>query len=295
MKRGPLCVLGCYVLWGCLPAFWKLISHLNSLYVLGCRIVWAMVFTGAALALRGHLAAPTRAALSVRRERRLLIAASCAITVNWGVYIWAAGHGHLLDSSLAYYLNPILAILLGALVFGERLNKLQWLSVAVAAAGILAAAVRYRQIPWIALVVGGSFALYGAIKKKVEAEAAVSTFVETLLMTPVSLAALIWLERQGNGAVGVLHGWQWLLLPAAGIVTTVPLILFSAGMKTTPMSLAGILMYINPTLQLLLSVWLYGEEFTETHAILFCFVWCALGLYVLSDHLERRKEKRVCE
>lgn len=292
MKRGPLCVLGCYLLWGSLPAFWKLLNHLNSLYVLGNRIVWAMVFTGLFLALRGRLTAPVRAAFRDRKERLRLIAAGCVITVNWGVYIWAAGHGHMLDSSLAYYMNPILAVLLGTLIFRERLTRLQWLSVAVAFTGIVITVVRYQQVPWIALIVGGSFAVYGAIKKKVEAEAAVSTFVETLVMTPAFLLVIVWLDRQGEGAAGMLRGWQWLLLPAAGIVTTVPLILFSAGMKTTSMTLAGILMYINPTMQLLLSVWLYGEKFTATHAILFCFVWCALGLYMLSDVLERRRQRK---
>lgn len=291
MKRGPLCVLGCYVLWGSLPAFWKLLNHLNSLYVLGNRIVWAMIFTGLFLAVRGRLKTPVQAAFGNKRELVRLIAASCAITLNWGVYIWAAGHGHMLDSSLAYYLNPILTVLLGMLVFHERLSGLQWLAVAVAFSGIVIAVIRYQRIPGVALIVGGSFAVYGAIKKTVKSEAAVSTFVETLVMSPIFFLLILFMDRQGSGAVGTLQGWQWLLLPVAGVVTTVPLVLFSAGMKTTSMALAGVLMYVNPTLQLLLSVWLYGEEFTTTHAILFCFVWCALVLYMLSDVLERHKQR----
>ena len=206
-----------------------------------------------------------------RREWLLLAAAGCVITVNWGVYIWATAHGHLLDASLAYYMNPILAILLGTVVFREKLSGLQWLAVAVTFTGLVITVIRWKQVPWIALIIGGSFAVYGALKKKVRSDAAVSTFMETLTVAPLSLIVIFWMEARGTGAVGLLEGWRWLLLPASGVVTTVPLLFYAAGMKTTPMTLSGILMYINPTMQLLLSVLLYQEEFTATHAILFGF------------------------
>ena len=170
------------------------------------------------------------------------------VCVNWGVYIWAVANGHMIDSSLAYYMNPILAILLGTVLFRERLTKLQWLAVAVTFAGLVITVIRYRQIPWIALVIGGSFAVYGALKKQVRSDAAVSTFVETLTLAPFALVLIFWMEAHGTGAAGVLSGWQWLLLPVSGVVTTVPLMFFAAGMKTTPMTLSGILMYINPTM-----------------------------------------------
>ena len=189
-----------------------------------------------------------RAAFRDRREWGLLAAAGCVVCVNWGVYIWAVANGHMIDSSLAYYMNPILAILLGTVLFRERLTKLQWLAVAVTFAGLVITVIRYRQIPWIALVIGGSFAVYGALKKQVRSDAAVSTFVETLTLAPFALVLIFWMEAHGTGAAGVLSGWQWLLLPVSGVVTTVPLMFFAAGMKTTPMTLSGILMYINPTM-----------------------------------------------
>lgn len=289
-NKGPLYVLTCYVIWGLLPIFWKLLAQVDSLYVLASRIVWSMVLTGGILLLRRDRLAGVRAAFRDRREWGLLAAAGCVVCVNWGVYIWAVANGHMIDSSLAYYMNPILAILLGTVLFRERLTKLQWLAVAVTFAGLVITVIRYRQIPWIALVIGGSFAVYGALKKTVRSDAAVSTFLETLTVSPLALAAIFYLDAGGRGAVGVLEGWQWLL-PAAGAVTTVPLLLYAAGMKTTPLTLSGILMYINPTLQLLLSVLLYREAFTATHAILFGFVWTGLALYLAAGALARRKEK----
>lgn len=291
-KKGPLYVLACYVLWGLLPMFWKLLEDVDSLYVLATRIVWAMVLTGGVLLWRRDRLAGVRGALRNRRERTLLAAAGCAVCVNWGVYIWAVSHGHMLDASLAYYMNPILAVLVGTVVFHERLTGLQWAAVAVTFAGIVVTVVRWGQIPWIALVIGGSFAVYGALKKKVSSDAVVSNFLETLVLSPFALCTIFYLEAGGNGAVGLLNGWQWLLLPAAGAVTTVPLLFYAVGMKTTPMSLSGVLMYVNPTLQLLLSVLLYQEDFTLTHAILFGFVWTGLVLYLAAGVLDRRRHRK---
>ena len=291
MKRAPLYVLTCYILWGVLPVFWKLLAAVDSLYVLAGRIVWSLVFISAILAARRGFGA-VRAVLGDRREMGRLALAGIFVCVNWGSYIWAVNSGHMLDASLAYYMNPILAILLGTVVFRERLTGLQWLSVAVTFTGLVITILRYRQIPWVALIIGGSFAVYGAIKKGVHVDAGVSVFFETLVLSPFALVFMAAAEVRGTGAVGVLHGWQWLLLPAAGVVTTVPLLFFAKGIKSTPMTLSGILMYINPTLQLLLSVLLYQEEFTTTHAILFGFVWSGLALYLLSSLLRERKHKK---
>ena len=284
-------MLTCYILWGVLPVFWKLLAAVDSLYVLAGRIVWSLVFISAILAARRGFGA-VRAVLGDRRELGRLALAGIFVCVNWGSYIWAVNSGHVLDASLAYYMNPILAILLGTVVFRERLTGLQWLSVAVTFTGLVITILRYRQIPWVALIIGGSFAVYGAIKKGVHVDAGVSVFFETLVLSPFALVFMAAAEVRGTGAVGVLHGWQWLLLPAAGVVTTVPLLFFAKGIKSTPMTLSGILMYINPTLQLLLSVLLYQEEFTTTHAILFGFVWSGLALYLLSSLLRERKHKK---
>ena len=289
-NKGPIWVLTCYMLWGVLPIFWKMLSAVNSLYILASRVVWSLVFiTVIMLAQRKNGA--LKAVLKDKKELVRLIWAGIFVCINWGSYIIAVNGGRGVDASLAYYMNPILAILLGTIVFREKLTKLQWLSVAVTFAGLVITVIRYRQLPWMALIIGGSFAVYGAIKKGVRVEPGVSLFYETLVLAPFALVFMGFSEMQGTGAVGALSGAQWLLLPAAGIVTTVPLLYYAKGIKTTPMTLSGILMYINPTLQLLVAVVLYHEEFTATHAILFAFVWSGLVLYLIAGFMKNRKER----
>lgn len=290
-NRGPLCVLGCYIIWGLLPIFWHLLAQVDSLYVLAARIVWSAVFLLVLLSLRHKLGDAVQACRDRGQLVRMMLS-GVFICINWGVYIWAVNGGHALDASLAYYMNPILAVVLGTAVFGEKLTPLQWLSVAVTFAGIVVTVVRHGEFPWIALVIGGSFAVYGAIKKGVRAEAGVSVLAETMTLAPVALVYLIWAEAQGAGAAGVLSGWQWLLLPLSGIATTVPLLFFAKGIKTTPMSLSGILMYVNPTLQFLVSVVVFREEFTAAYGVLFGFVWSGLALYLIAGFVRRRRERK---
>ena len=221
-KKGALYVLSCYILWGLLPVFWKQLSAVHSLYILASRILWSLVLTAVILLLRRNRFASVRAVFRDRKEWKLLTLAGFVVCVNWGMYIWAVNNGHILDSSLAYYMNPILAILIGTAVFREKLSRLQWTAVLVAFTGLVIAVIRYREIPWVALIIGGSFAVYGALKKKVRSDSVTSTFIETLTLAPAFLIVLICMEKRGIGAMGVLEGWQWLLLPISGVVTTVP-------------------------------------------------------------------------
>lgn len=289
-------MLTCYILWGLLPVFWKTLAEVNSLYVLASRILWSLLLVTIFLAVQRRLS-EIQAVVKDTKELKRLVLAGGFICVNWGTFIWAVNSGHMLDASLAYYMCPILSILLGTLFFHEKLSWLQWVAVGVTFTGLVIAVMRYGEIPWVALIIGGSFSIYSALKKGVQCQAETSMFFETAVLAPVALAFVFWAESRGTGAAGVLHGWQWLLLPVAGFVTTLPLVFFSKGIKETPMSLAGILMYINPTMQLLLSVLLYHEEFTLTHAILFGFVWSGLALYLIPGALQRRKEKEIirCE
>ena len=293
MKKEPLFVLCCYILWGLLPIFWKTLAEVDAFYVLCARIVFSLLFVALLLAVRGELPA-VRAALADRRERRLLFAAGWLACANWGTYIWAVNNGHVLDASLAYYINPIISILIGALAFKERITRLQWASVALVAVGIVVAVARFGTVPYLALLIAGSFALYGAAKKNVKSASAVSLFAETLVTAPFALVLLVWMESRGTGALGVMHGAELLLLPLAGVVTAVPLLFYAAGIKKTPYAAAGILMFINPTLQFLLGVFLYGEPFTPTHALLFVFVWTGAVLFA-AGNLRGNKEKDLCE
>jgi len=290
-NKGPLYVLVCYASWGVMPIFWKTLTQVDPFYVLAARIFWSMVFMAVLLGVQ-HRFHAVRAVMGNRAEMKTLIWAGIFLCFNWGFYIWAVANGRMLDGSLAYYMNPILAVLVGTIVFREKLTKLQWLSVLVTFTGLAVVVVRSGQFPWLALLIGAFFTVYGAIKKNVVVDAGLSVLLETLCLSPLALGLMIVAELRGNGAAGVLYGTQWLLLPLSGILTTIPLLAFSKGIKTTPMALSGVLMYINPTTQFLISVWLYHEEFTTTYKILFGFVWAGLILYLLSSFLEGQKHHK---
>ena len=258
MKRENGLVFASYLIWGLLPLFWKQLSMVNSAYVLASRIIWSAIFCGSLLLLRRRWNR-VKIALADKGEVGLIFLCAILISINWGLYIFSIAIGKVLESSLAYYMSPIISVLIGALFFREKHGLVQWLAITIAAVGVLIAVVMYGSVPWLALTIGGSFAVYGALKKKVNADGETSIFLETLFMAPFALAFLIFAELHGSGAMGLLHGWQFVLLP---------------------LTLSGILMYINPTMVLLLGVFLYGEEFTRTNQIVFAFVWVAVLLFV---------------
>lgn len=278
-KNGILQVFASYVLWGIFPVFWKMLAELNAFYVLASRIVWSAVFCLLLIIGTGK-AAELKAVLSDRRMQKTLMCSGIAIAVNWGVYIYAVNSGHILDASLAYYLNPLMVIALGFFLFKEKLAVRQWLAIAVAALGILIAIVAYGEVPVFAIVIGTSFAVYGAIKKNVKCNGLISTFVEAAFLTPFALIYIFWAEMQHTGAVGTLEGLQFLLIPMSGVVTSIPLLLFSVGVSRVSMSLTGILMYINPTLQFMIGVLLYHETFDLPKGIMFVCVWIGVILFV---------------
>ena len=278
-KKSILQVLGSYVLWGVFPVFWKMMAELNSVYVLSSRIVWSAVFC-LLLIVMTKKTEELKRVLSDGKMRKTMMCSGVAIAVNWGVYIYAVNSGHILDASLAYYLNPLIVIALGFFLFQERLAVRQWLAIAIAALGILAAVVLYGEFPVFAIVIGSSFAIYGAIKKNVKCNGLISTFIEAAFLTPFALAYILWAEMGHAGAMGVLEGMEFLLIPMSGVVTSIPLLLFSIGVARVSMSLTGILMYINPTLQLLIGILIYNETFDLAKAIMFVCVWIGGVLFV---------------
>ncbi|MBR5794063.1 MAG: EamA family transporter RarD [Anaerotignum sp.] len=285
-KKSVLQVFGSYVLWGIFPVFWKMLSELNSVYVLSSRIVWSTVFCLLLIAVTKKTD-ELKQVLSDSKMRKTLMCSGIAIAVNWGVYIYAVNSGHILDASLAYYLNPLMVIALGFFLFKEKLAFRQWLAIEVAALGILIAIVAYGEVPVFDIVIGTSFAVYGAIKKNVKCNGLISTFVEAVFLTPFALAYILWAEMGHVGAVGTLEGMQFLLIPLSGVVTSIPLLLFSIGVAKVSMSLTGILMYINPTLQFMIGALLYHETFDLPKGIMFVCVWIGVVLFVSAG---RKKE-----
>lgn len=278
-KSNILQVFGAYILWGVLPIFWKRLSELNAFYVLASRIVWSAIFC-LLLIVVTKKTGELKQALSDGKLRKTLLCSGIAVAINWGIYIYAVNSGHILDASLAYYMNPLMVIALGFFLFKEKLALRQWLAIAIAALGIVIAVVAYGEFPVFAVVIGGSFAIYSAIKKNVKCNGLISTFIEAAFLTPFALIYILWAEAGQAGAMGTLEGLQFLLIPMSGIVTSVPLFLFSMGVSGVPMSLTGILMYINPTMQLLIGVLLYQETFDLAKTIMFVCVWIGVALFV---------------
>jgi chloramphenicol-sensitive protein RarD len=207
------------------------------------------------------------------------VASAALISVNWLIYVWAVGNGHVIDASLGYFINPLLNVVLGVLVLGERLNGAQKCAVALAAVGVVYLAVVTGRAPWIALSLAASFGLYGLIRKVIRVEAVPGLATETLLLAPFALLYLWWLEQQGGAAFGHAPAHIDVLLVASGLVTALPLALFAFGARRIPLSTVGLVQYIGPTLQFLLGVWVFHEAFDLQRGIGFVFIWTALAIY----------------
>ncbi len=281
--------MGCYILWGLLPIFWKLLAGVNSAYVLAQRIVFSCVFCLAVILIRKN-GGEIGKIIKNKSERRKFFLCGILISINWGVYILTVAMGRILEASLAYYMNPLFSVLIGAIFFKERLSRVQWASVALAFAGVMFSVIRYGEVPYLAIIIGLSFALYGALKKGIKADSETSICMETMAVLPIALVFIAYAQFSGFTTFSSLTTAEALLLIATGPITSIPLMLFAKGIKETSIVTSGILMYINPTLQLLVGVFIYNEAFTQTNAITFAFVWTAVILFVF-DSL--RKNKKV--
>lgn len=289
MNRSSLNVLGCYILWGLLPIFWKLLAGVNSAYVLAQRIVFSCVFCLAVILIRKN-GGEIGKIIKNKSERRKFFLCGILISINWGVYILTVAMGRILEASLAYYMNPLFSVLIGAIFFKEKLSRVQWASVALAFAGVMFSVIRYGEVPYLAIIIGLSFALYGALKKGIKADSETSICMETMAVLPIAIVFIAYAQFSGFTTFSSLTTAEALLLIATGPITSIPLMLFAKGIKETSIVTSGILMYINPTLQLLVGVFIYNEAFTQTNAITFAFVWAAVILFVF-DSL--RKQKKV--
>ena len=289
MNRSSFSVLGCYVLWGLLPIFWKLLANVDSVYVLAQRVLFSCIFCLAIILLKKN-GSSVKNILKSKTERRRYFVCGILISINWGVYILTIAMGKILESSLAYYMNPLFSVVIGALIFKEKLSAVQWISVGLALVGVMISIIAYGNVPYLAIIIGLSFALYGAMKKTIKAESEVSICMETMSVLPLALAFIVYAQLSGYTTFSSLSNAEMLLLAASGAVTSIPLMLFAKGIRKTSITTSGILMYINPTLQLLVGVLIYNEVFTKMNAITFAFVWAAVILFVL-DSLRKHKVK----
>jgi chloramphenicol-sensitive protein RarD len=270
--------LGAYGLWGVLPIYFKALAAVGAVDIVAHRVLWSVPFLAALLFVVGGIREVRRV---VRQPRVVGILAVTAvlIAINWLLYVYAVTSGHILAGSLGYYLNPLVNVLMGRIILKERLTVLQWAAVAIAAAGISALAFQALGQLWISLTLAVTFATYGLLRKIAPVEATAGLAIETSLLLPLALLWLGWGLTEGQAIFGYTD-FETTLLLLAGVATTVPLILFTAAARRLRYSTLGMLQFIAPTLQFLIAVTLYGEEFTRAHAIAFGSIWLALALYV---------------
>jgi chloramphenicol-sensitive protein RarD len=279
-RKGLVLGVSAYTLWGVLPVYFKALKSIDAADIVAHRIVWSVPILAALLSFTGAWG-EVRDALRNRRAMTLLSITALLIAANWLLYVYAVNSGHILAGSLGYYLNPLANVLLGRMVLKERLSWLQWAAVALAAAGISALAMGALGQLWISLTLCISFASYGLLRKIAPVEAVAGLAIETALLSPLAGAWLVWSFASGQPTVGN-STFDMALIALAGVVTTVPLLLFTAAARRLAYSTLGMLQFIAPTLQFLIAVLLYGEPFTRSHAIAFGAIWTALGLYVLA-------------
>ena len=296
IERPPTsAILGAVVafgLWGVLPVYWKQIGHVGSDVAIAHRIVWTMVTVIPMLLWQGEWSAWTTA-IRDGATVRAHAWSGLLLGINWSTFVWAAQHGHILDSSLGYFINPLLNIVLGVLVLSERLVRTQWIAVGLAAVGVLYLAFVMERPPWIALALATTFGLYGLIRKVVAVESVPGLAVETLLLTPLAAGFLLWATWHGTGALGHSGALVDVLLIGSGLATALPLALFAYGARLIPLSTLGLVQYIGPTLQFLTGILVFHEAFPRSRAIGFAFIWAGLAIYA-ADGLRRNRRLQNC-
>lgn len=282
-----------YILWGILPIYWKLLSAVPAFEILCHRMTWSLLLTCGLVFLLGRGKTFWKA-IHQRSNLLTFTAAAVLLAVNWLLYIWAVNAGYIVEASLGYFINPLVNVLFGMIFFGERMRPLQWVAIALAFLGVLYLTFYYGQFPWIALTLALSFGTYGLLHKKSKLAALDALCLETGLLFVPAAGVLIGLEVLEISAFG--HGGltESLLLAGTGVVTTIPLLLFGYAAAKIPMSTLGLLQYMAPTINLLLGIFMYGEEFTAERMVGFLLIWSALGLYMLENVINRlRKEKNI--
>ncbi|KOO05609.1 EamA family transporter RarD [Vibrio hepatarius] len=289
-KQGVLLAIGAYTMWGIAPIYFKAISDVSPLEILSHRVIWSFFL----LALLLHIGRRWRSVVDVFKSKKkmaYLLSTSVIIAANWLIFIWAVNANHMLDASLGYYINPLINVVLGMIFLGERLRKMQWFAVALAACGVIVQLVAFGSVPVVAIALAFSFGFYGLLRKKVSLDAQTGLFIETLVLLPAAAVYLLWFANSptSNMAENPLN--LNILLIAAGVITTLPLLCFTGAATRLKLSTLGFFQYIGPSLMFLLAVLVYGEAFTSDKAITFAFIWGALLVFSF-DGLKTNKQTR---
>ncbi len=284
-----MAALGAYVLWGLLPIFFKLLHHVGPVEVVAQRILWSMILVTALIALRTGVAP----LLAVLRDRRVMLAlamSACLICGNWLTYVWAIHADHVVGASLGYFLNPLVNVLLGVFVLKEKLRRAQRIAIAIAALGVALMAMAALETLWISIILAFSFAFYGLVRKLTPAPPLAGLGAETLILTPLALAYILWLGSQGTLAFGADTQTTTLMI-ISGAVTTVPLVLFAVAAQRLSMATLGLMQYLAPTLQFLSGIFLFGETLNRGQIGSFALIWLGLILFAADSYATARRSR----
>jgi chloramphenicol-sensitive protein RarD len=287
MNRGIWNGLGAYLLWGFFPIYWKLLHEVSALQLIGHRISWSFILLIAVILLTRQWTEFRSAAL-IPKVIGIYALAGVLLSINWLIYVWGVNSGFIVETSLGYFINPLVSVLLGVVFLHERLRGMQWVAVGLAAAGVTYLTLTYGRLPWIALSLAVSFGIYGLAKKLAPLGSLYGLTLETALVFPMALIYLAFLQSNGMAAFlnrGVLTD---ILLISTGVVTSIPLLMFASAARQIPLTMIGLLQYIAPTLQFLIGVFLYHEPFDQSRLIGFSLVWLALIIFWVENYLTNR-------
>jgi chloramphenicol-sensitive protein RarD len=287
-REGLLYALGAYLIWGSVPVYWKLIKHVPAMQLLGHRIAWSFILLAAVLyATRKKTG--WRTWVSDSKILRIYFLAAILVALNWGIYVWSVNAGYILEASLGYFINPLLSVLLGVVFLRERLRLFQWIAVGLAAVGVGYLAIIYGHPPWIALSLAFTFGFYGLVKKMAPLGSLEGLTLETGILFVPALLFLAYQDRLGQGAFLHTGIGSDLLMVGAGLITTVPLLMFVSAAKRIPLTMIGIMHYITPTCQFLLGVFVYKEAFNASRSLGFGIVWIGLIVFATESILHHRE------
>lgn len=285
-KQGIFFGLAAYVLWGILPVYWKALELVSPFEILSSRFMWSCVFVFLLIIFQKKwplFAKEVKLVFSNVKTGAAMVAAGITISFNWGTFIWAVNNGHIVETSMGYYINPLVSILFAVVFLRERLDKMQLAAITCAFIGVASMVYSFGKIPWVSLTLAFTFALYGLLKKILPVSALTSIMLETLLITPLALVYEYSLWQQGVSFYASGNLQVIMMLTGAGVVTAIPLLFFTAGARLLPLKIIGFLQYISPTLTLLIGVFVYNEAFTASHLLAFGWIWAALLLFIVSQ------------
>ena len=286
--RGAVAAATGFLFWGLVPLYWKQLVGINALELITHRIVWSLVLLLAMVGLQGQFPA-LRQVFTNRRLVGVNLLSSALLATNWTVYVWAVNNGHVIESSLGYFLVPLFNVALGSWLLHERLRPLQWTAIGCAALGVSFLLFRVGHVPWIALTIAGTWASYGLFKKKSSLGAVTGLTVETLLLFPLAAGLLLWWHHTGEGALGRVDARQHALVLSVGVVTALPLLLFAYGAQRIRLATLGLLQYLAPTVQFLLGYFLYREPFDAARLQAYGLIWIGLALYTGDSFWSQRR------